>query len=194
LFFLPCFTSHSICGTLNIDAFVNHKQIRARSHALWIPILSVLREEIVPRLERDAPGQPDSGSLEADPLRSRFTLVFDREGYSPSFFAEMKTRHIAILSYHKFPGEPSPQSEFRTHKVTLVHGEEVDMELAERGICLSNAMWCARSGSARRAAHKAPFSALITAAKPLARQPACSHVGVRKTSSNSCANTTILTA
>ena len=60
------------------------------------------------------------------------TLVFDREGYSPSFFAEMKTRRIAILSYHKFPGEPWPQSEFGTHKVTLVHGEEVDMELAER--------------------------------------------------------------
>ena len=104
-------------------------------------ILTVLREEIVPRLERDAPGQPDSGSLEADPLRSRFTLVFDREGYSPCFFAEMKTRRIAILSYHKFPGEPWPQSEFRTHKVTLVHGEEVDMELAERGVCLSNGMW-----------------------------------------------------
>ena len=104
-------------------------------------ILTVLREEIVPRLERDAPGQPDSGSLEADPLRSRFTLVFDREGYSPSFFAEMKTRRIAILSYHKFPGEPWPQSEFRTQKVTLVHGEEVELELAERGVCLSNGMW-----------------------------------------------------
>ena len=38
------------------------------------------------------------------------TLVFDREGYSPSFFAEMKTKRIAILSYHKFPGEPWPQS------------------------------------------------------------------------------------
>jgi hypothetical protein len=45
------------------------------------------------------------------------------------------------LSYHKFPGEPWPQSEFRTHKVTLVHGEEVELELAERGVCLSNPMW-----------------------------------------------------
>jgi hypothetical protein len=45
-------------------------------------ILTVLREEIMPRLERDAPGQPDSGTLEADPLRSQITLVFDRESYS----------------------------------------------------------------------------------------------------------------
>jgi hypothetical protein len=55
-------------------------------------ILTVLREEIVPRLEGDAPAQPDSSSLEADPLRSRFTLVRrlpDREGYSPCFFAEI---------------------------------------------------------------------------------------------------------
>ena len=53
----------------------------------------------------------------------------------------MKEKRIAILSYHKFPGEPWPSSEFGTRKVTLVHGEEVDMELAERGACLSNGLW-----------------------------------------------------
>ena len=104
-------------------------------------ILSVLREEIVPRLKRDAPSQPDSAILAADPLRCRFTIVFDREGYSPQFFGEMKEERIAILSYHKFPGEAWPPSEFCTCKVTLVHGEEVEMELAERGVCLSNRMW-----------------------------------------------------
>ena len=81
-------------------------------------ILTVLREEIVPRLERDAPGQPDSGSWKPIHFAADSPLVFDREGYSPSFFAEIKTRRIAILSYRKFPGEPWPQNEFRTHKVT----------------------------------------------------------------------------
>jgi len=104
-------------------------------------MLSVLREQIVPRLERDVPGQPDAAMLEADPLRCRFTLVFDREGYSPKFFAEMKSKRIAILSYHKFPGEAWPQSEFCPRTVTLVHGQPVDLELAERGVCLSNGMW-----------------------------------------------------
>ncbi len=63
-------------------------------------ILQVLREDIVPRLEREAPNQPHPAALEADPLLSRLTLVFDREGYSPPFFAEMKKQRIAILSHH----------------------------------------------------------------------------------------------
>jgi hypothetical protein len=123
------------------------------------------------------------------------TLVFDREGYSPSFFAEMKTRRIAILSYHKFPGEPWPQSEFGTHKVTLVHGEEVDMELAERGVCLSNGMWVREiqqrsQGGTQSSILCSDYRSEATRA----RRPACSHGGVRKTSSNTCESTTILTA
>lgn len=104
-------------------------------------MLAVLRDEIVPRLERDAPRQPDAATLQDDPLKSRFTMVFDREGYSPGFFAEMKARRIAILSYHKFPGPRWEAREFRKCKVTLVHGEEVEMELAERGTRLSNGLW-----------------------------------------------------
>ena len=46
---------------------------------------------------------------------SRFTIVFDREGYSPDFFAQMKPECIAVLTYHKFPGELWPEQEFRPH-------------------------------------------------------------------------------
>jgi len=31
----------------------------------------------------------------------RATVVFDREGYSPEFFAELKAQNVAILTYHK---------------------------------------------------------------------------------------------
>src|SRR5208283_751079 len=68
-------------------------------------LLNVLREQIVPRLKADVPNQPTLEQLEADLLLSRFTIVFDREGYSPRFFAQMKEERIAILTYHKFPGE-----------------------------------------------------------------------------------------
>ena len=104
-------------------------------------LLSVLREQIVPRLKADVPNQPTEEQLEADPLLSRFTIVFDREGYSPGFFAQMKEERIAILTYHKFPGELWPEQEFRTHKVRLVNGEQVSLELAERGVRLSNDLW-----------------------------------------------------
>src|SRR4051794_12792164 len=43
-------------------------------------LLSVLREDVVPRLLADAPGQPSEEVLAAEPLRSRFTPVFDRQG------------------------------------------------------------------------------------------------------------------
>ena len=57
------------------------------------------------------------------------------------FFAEMKQRQIAILSYHKYPGEDWPASEFAACTVRLAGGEEVTMKLAERGTQLSNRLW-----------------------------------------------------
>ena len=100
-------------------------------------LLSVLREQIVPRLRADVPNQPTEEQLEADPLLSRFTIVFDREGYSPRFFAQMKEERIAILTYHKFAGELWPTQELRPCQVRLINGERVAMELAERGLRLS---------------------------------------------------------
>jgi hypothetical protein len=104
-------------------------------------LLSVLREDIVPRLLADAAGQPNEEALAAAPLRSRFTLVFDREGYSPAFFLEMKQQRIAVLTYHKFAGADWSVSEFQPREVSLVHGEKVLLQLAERGVRLSNGLW-----------------------------------------------------
>jgi len=54
-------------------------------------LLATLRSELVPWLEIHAPA---SGELQQrmrdDPRQHRFTLVFDREAYSPEFFAEMR--------------------------------------------------------------------------------------------------------
>ena len=75
------------------------------------------------------------------PAPPRFTLVFDREGYSPAFFAELKTLGVAILTDHKFPDADWPPGEFAPHTVTLAHGEQVTMDLAERGTRLPNGLW-----------------------------------------------------
>ncbi len=64
-----------------------------------------------------------------------------RERLSPEFFAEMKLRRIAVLSYHKYPGEDWPVEEFAACSVRLSSGEEVTMKLAERGTMLSNHRW-----------------------------------------------------
>jgi hypothetical protein len=101
----------------------------------------VLEENIVPRLLADVPGQPTDAALEADPLLHRFTLVFDREGYSPALFARLEAQRIAILCYHKFPGEDWAASEFNEQKITLQNGDSTTLLLAERGTQLSNKHW-----------------------------------------------------
>lgn len=108
-------------------------------------LIKVLREDVVPRLLDDVPGQPANDEFQADPHLHRFLLVFDREGYSPAFFKEMWQNHrIGCITYHKHPGEDWPAEEFVETTLTLSNGEEVKMKLAERGSLVGSgkdAMW-----------------------------------------------------
>jgi hypothetical protein len=104
-------------------------------------LIKVIEQDILPRLAEQVPGQPDTAALAADPRRHRFTLVFDREGYSPDWLQRMKEQRVACLTYHKYPGENWSEDEFQTHAVTLASGQEVALQLAERGTRLSNGLW-----------------------------------------------------
>jgi hypothetical protein len=104
-------------------------------------LIQVIEQEIVPRLEQHLPASVPCQATQDDPRRHRFTLVFDREGYSPDFFQRLKRKRIACLTYHKFPGAPWPEEEFSATRVRLPNGEIVTMDLAERGTCLSNGLW-----------------------------------------------------
>lgn len=97
-------------------------------------LLEALRTDIVPRLLRDVPSQPSEQQLRNDPYRHRFILLFDREGYSPSFFKQMYEEHrIACISYHKFPKDNWPPSWFVDTEIQMPDGELVSMKLAEMG-------------------------------------------------------------
>jgi len=105
-------------------------------------LLATLRSDLVPWLEANVPASAElQRRLHHDPRQHWFTLVFDREAYSPEFFADMQQEHIAILTYHKYPGENWPVEEFAASSVRLASGEEVTMKLAERGTRLSNHLW-----------------------------------------------------
>jgi hypothetical protein len=104
-------------------------------------LIQVLEAEIVPRLLTEVPGQPAEAVLAAERWRARFTLIFDRAGYSPEFFARMWKQRIAIVTYHKFPGADWADPEFAPRHVRLVNGEQVELALAERGVRLSNGLW-----------------------------------------------------
>jgi len=104
-------------------------------------LLTVLEAEIVPRLELDVPGQPGLLELASSTMPHRFTLVFDREGYSPAFMGRMREKRIACLTYNKHPGEDWPAEEFQRQSVKLADGNEVEMLLAERGVLLGEELW-----------------------------------------------------
>jgi len=72
--------------------------------------------------------------MEADPRVPRFTVIFDREGYSPEWFLELQKERIAALTYHRYPKGDWPVEEFQEQEVKLASGETVRMQLAERGI------------------------------------------------------------
>ncbi|MBC8399942.1 MAG: hypothetical protein H8E14_00485 [Candidatus Marinimicrobia bacterium] len=100
-------------------------------------LLQVMDNDIVPHLESILSQSP----TESVDNRPRFTLVFDREGYSPDFFRRMRSKNIACLTYHKFPGDHWSLEEFQTYQVQLVSGCQVEMKLAERGSFIGKKIW-----------------------------------------------------
>ena len=104
-------------------------------------MLKVLEHEIVPRLEQEIPNQPTLEQLAGDATLHRFTLICDREGYSPEFLRTMKDKRIACLTYHKYPGEDWSPEEFFPCQVPLASGACVPMHLAERGTFLGGKVW-----------------------------------------------------
>jgi len=103
-------------------------------------LIAALREQVIPRLLAEAP-QVEAAQLKADPLLMRFSVIFDREGFSPKLFAELTAQRIGVLTYHKYPKENWPLEEFSPQSVRLPTGEVVERELAERGTQLSNGLW-----------------------------------------------------
>lgn len=105
-------------------------------------LIATLRQDVIPWLESKVTKTPEQQQrLAEDPWTHWFTLVFDREGYSPELFHSLWQKRIAILTYHKFPQDPWPEEEFHAYSVTLGSGETVTMKLAERGTQLSNHFW-----------------------------------------------------
>jgi hypothetical protein len=133
-----------LCLSATADYWVNAmdgQPFFVVSQAVDPGLLRVMEHQLIPRLEEDVPNQPSRQQLDDDPSLHRFTVVFDREGYSPAFLAAMKQKRIACLTYHKHAGEDWPTEEFSRTPVRLASGEETTMHLAERGTLLSNQLW-----------------------------------------------------
>ena len=98
-------------------------------------LIATLKQDVIPWLEANVAPRPEPPQSEDAPW---FTIVFDREGYSPAWFQQLWEKRIAVLTYHKYPDENWSDGEFAAHSVTLSGGETVTMKLAERETRLSN--------------------------------------------------------
>jgi hypothetical protein len=122
-------TDYWVNDRLGSPFFVVHKTINEG-------MISVLKEDVIPRLKRDVPNQPAETELAANDRLHRFMLVFDREGYSIEFFEYLARERIAFCTYRKNVREDWPEEEFADYEIVTPGGETETVRLAERQTAL----------------------------------------------------------
>ena len=135
-------------------------------------MIEKIKKEIIPRLNKDVPGQPSGEALEQDHLLSRYMLVFDREGYSPEFFYDLWQERIAVCTYNKNVKENWPEEEFNHYEEVLPEGERVKIMLAERGVLLESKpgkkqIWCREIRKRSESGHQTSILTTNYQLKPL---------------------------
>ena len=119
-----------LCLPATTDFYVN-AQDAAPLFRLTAPandgLIRMLRTQILPELRRQL--GPDR----------RVTVVFDREGWSPTLFAELLAAGFDFLTYRKGKTRPWPGPAF-TEVTGRVAGQKVTYTLAEKGVRLTNGL------------------------------------------------------
>ncbi len=101
-------------------------------------LISAINEDLLDKFDRDVSNQPDQEELSKDRFKSRYMLVFDREGYSPDFFYDLWQKRVSIATYKKHVTDKWDDAEFAEYTGKLPFGNEKSIELAERGVLLQN--------------------------------------------------------
>jgi hypothetical protein len=96
----------------------------------------MITTQLAPQLLELTDGRVSQDELEADGTLARFTLVFDREAYSPAFFKQLwDCFRIAVITYRKNVKDKWDEEDFSEYKV----GTDVksDMKLCEKQVELN---------------------------------------------------------
>jgi hypothetical protein len=97
-------------------------------------LLEMLEKAIIPTLLREIPLKYSEQQLQSDTDLPRFTIVFDREAYSPVFFQRLWDEYrIAVLTYRKNVKEDWEEACFSEYKIDI-QGSETKMKLAEKSV------------------------------------------------------------
>lgn len=97
-------------------------------------LIEMLETHIIPKLLNEIPPKYTEQQLQNDPDLPRFTIVFDREAYSPSFFEKLWDKHrIAVITYRKNVKDQWAQNDFQAYSVEI-DGNKTRMELEEKPV------------------------------------------------------------
>lgn len=92
--------------------------------------------QIIPKLLTEIPCKYSEQELASDPELPRFTIVFDREAYSPVFFHKLwQDNRVAVLTYRKNVKDTWDTKDFTTQELSI-GGVETQMDLSEKQITL----------------------------------------------------------
>jgi hypothetical protein len=102
-------------------------------------MIEMLENEIIPRLlELHTVSEEQQKKMDENPDYPLFTLVFDREAYSPALFKKLwEEHHIAVLTYRKNVKDNWEESDFEEVEVDVRLGQ-TKMKLQEKEISLDN--------------------------------------------------------
>lgn len=93
-----------------------------------------LEQEIIPQLNTLTQSKISQDGLLTDECLPRYTLVFDREGYSPRFFGEIWQEHrVAVITYRKNVKNLWDEAEFVDYEIETELGTTT-MPLQEKEI------------------------------------------------------------
>lgn len=151
-----------LCMSGSTDYWVNDRTGQpffVVNEAIAGGMIEKIKEEIIPRLNKEVPAQPTTQELEKNPLLSKYMLVFDRECYSPEFFYDLWQEHIAICTYRKNVKDQWTDEEFSTYEEVLPEGEIQKVDLAERGVLLKSTdgkkqLWCREVRKRSKSGHQ----------------------------------------
>jgi hypothetical protein len=101
-------------------------------------LLEIISEKIVPDLLSNIEGKYTQSELDACPELARFTIVFDREAYSPKYFKKLwEESRIAVITYRKNVKDVWSESDFKEYPIED-NEIQTKMKLAEKTLKLNN--------------------------------------------------------
>jgi hypothetical protein len=143
-------------------------------------LLEMLSSHILPDLLNEITQKYTEEDLALDLDLARFTIVFDREGFSPVYYGKIwQDNRVAVLTYRKNVKDQWPETDFINYPIVIDQTEK-KMLLAEHAIELDGVMM----REVRRLKDDHHQSSIITTNRKLSMENVALHMFSRWTQEN----------